>query len=70
MQYGTMVDLLPEAQRAGVREARLLRAEIAGAFACWLSSQELEGITVTQDEKDALRLAFEKGVGNYYTHST
>jgi hypothetical protein len=44
----------------------VLHAQIAAAFTRWLSTQELEGITVTKAEKDALRMAFEKGFANYY----
>src|SRR4029453_18297503 len=43
VQYGTMLDLLREAERAGVRETEGVNERLAEAFDSWLSGQELEG---------------------------
>jgi hypothetical protein len=58
-----MRDLLQEAERAGERDTAFVNDQLAAAFDHWLSGQELEGITVTEEEVDVLRRAFAKGFG-------
>ena len=61
MQYGLVRDLLREAERAGERETEGVNERLAEAFDTWLSGQELEGISVTEEEVDDLHKAFAKG---------
>ena len=69
MQYGTMIDLLQEAERAGEQETEWVRDQLADAFDTWLSDQELEGIRVTGEEQDALHGAFCKGFCRSLPHA-
>ena len=61
MQYGTMVDLLREAEIAGERETAFVNDRLAEAFETCLDSQNLGEIT--EDEEHDLRMAFEEGFG-------
>ena len=61
MQYAAMVDLIEEAERAGEARTEFVNERLADAFDIWLSEQDLGEIT--EEEEDALRRAFEKGVG-------
>jgi hypothetical protein len=61
VQYGTMVDLLREAERAGEARTEFVNERLADAFDIWLSGEDLG--EVTEEEEDALRRAFEKGFG-------
>jgi hypothetical protein len=61
VRYATMVDLLREAERAGERATAFVHEQLAAAFASWLAGQNLGEIT--EEEEDALRRAFEQGLG-------
>ena len=62
MQYATMVDLLQEAERAGKEQHTAFVNEcLAQAFDIWLSGHALGEIT--EEEEDAIRRAYEKGLG-------
>ena len=56
-----MIDLLAEAERAGEARTAFVNERLSDAFAIWLAEQDLGEIT--EEEEDALRLAFEKGFG-------
>jgi hypothetical protein len=62
MQYATMVDLLREAERAGKEQHTAFVNECkASAFDLWLSGHYSGEIT--GEEEDAIRRAYEKGLG-------
>ena len=56
-----MIDLIEEAERAGEARTAFVNERLSDAFAIWLAEQDLGEIT--EEEQDALRLAFEKGFG-------
>jgi hypothetical protein len=66
MQYATMVDLIEEAKLAGLRETQAVRDSLQSVFNTWLSDQELEGISFTEEEEEVLEKAFAEGFTNYY----
>jgi predicted DNA binding protein len=61
MQYAAMVDLLAAAKQAGEKRTEHVNEALALAFDAWLDEQELGELT--DEEYDALRLAFEEGYG-------
>jgi predicted DNA binding protein len=56
-----MIDLIEDAELAGERETAFVNDQLAAAFESWIGGQDLKEIT--EEEEDALRLAFEKGFG-------
>jgi hypothetical protein len=64
MQYAVMVDLIEKAKLAGVRETTSVRDALASAFETWLNRQDLREIT--DEEVEALHMAFAEGFANYY----
>ena len=57
-----MVDLLQKAERAGKEQHTAFADEcLADAFGIWLSGHAPAGIT--EEEEDAIRAAYEKGLG-------
>ena len=64
MQYAVMVDLIEKAKLAGVRETESIRDSLYAAFENWLNRQDLREIT--DEEVEALHMAFAAGFANYY----
>jgi hypothetical protein len=68
MQYAKMIDLIKEAEIAGEARTEFVNERLADAFEMWLSEQNLGEIT--EEEEHDLRMAFEKGFGICFHHST
>lgn len=64
MQYAQIVDLIGKAKLAGVRETESVRDALASSFETWLNRQDLREIT--DEEVEALQVAFAEGFANYY----
>jgi predicted DNA binding protein len=64
LQYAQMVDLIGKAKLAGVRETKTVRDALARAFETWLNRQDLREIT--DEEVEALQVAFAEGFTNDY----
>jgi hypothetical protein len=61
MQYAKMIGLIEQVKIAGERETEFVNQQLADAFESWIDKQSLGEIT--EEEEDALHVAFEKGFG-------